>query len=666
MSDGRVTICFIHGVTRAGSAADDSWATAVESTMALQGFARPSDRGIESITIDYRGEFTKDLERSELPPRTDGALAKTALSDARAAYEIRRGLVSRNLRHLVPRGPAQGWAQVPDNAADLAAQAVPLLLKPLREQARRYSTDEKLRRAVITRTLDQMPDTGHLVIVGHSLGSVVALDVIPRLAPDVEVSLVTVGSPLSMSSYWGHVKFAGDRFPIDRMRSWVNVFDATDPVTSGRGVSSRFPEAIDIQVSFGAIHALVRNHVSLYYLSLPVVAAAVADAVYDRGATSADTAVVRTEPLSEGWHLPLLAAVHASQISRTTSERKYAWRTRFDAARRISVDRVLEQARLHAEELQPAERSLPLHTDLMDHASSHVRGQWSDEQLVALAVGLLMASPVQPFDLNVASDHVEIALVRTLNRVRRGDSSTSDQEFAECLTASLEEVAAAIRPRGRRFGPYLLIAGAALLAATGVGLWASAPVGVAGAAALTSMLASFGPGGMVGGMLTLALGSSIGSALVASGAADAVKGSPGRRLEAAEFVQNIARMPNEQLEASVIGWLACVRARDRLGFESEVDQIRNLLERVLVEVENERNSHRELGSSRESEWAIKAQSVRRGLDWLDAMYPPAFVDAVHQALKRSTGEVSASIAAIESRLRSESRHESTPAIPSER
>lgn len=39
---------------------------------------------------------------------------------------------------------------------------------------------------------------------------------------------------------------------------------------------------------------------------------------------------------------------------------------------------------------------------------------------------------------------------------------------------------------------WLLLVGAAVLAAPGVGLWAAVPAGLAGAAAITSALAAFG------------------------------------------------------------------------------------------------------------------------------------------------------------------------------
>nr|MBA2760250.1 hypothetical protein [Chloroflexia bacterium] len=82
------------------------------------------------------------------------------------------------------------------------------------------------------------------ILIAHSLGSVIAYDVL-REYPDLDVSgLVTLGSPLSMD--WFRDRLArpgesGDKLPVPRMLAeWVNVYSEMDPLALGSGVSRYF------------------------------------------------------------------------------------------------------------------------------------------------------------------------------------------------------------------------------------------------------------------------------------------------------------------------------------------------------------------------------------------------------------------------------------------
>ena len=72
------------------------------------------------------------------------------------------------------------------------------------------------------------------MLLGHSLGSVVGLDLIRHLPPGVFVRLfVTLGSPLSTPSLWPFVRGLKEDFPYDRVGSWVNVVDGRDFIAAG-------------------------------------------------------------------------------------------------------------------------------------------------------------------------------------------------------------------------------------------------------------------------------------------------------------------------------------------------------------------------------------------------------------------------------------------------
>ncbi|MGH3897904.1 MAG: hypothetical protein ACRDTA_06530, partial [Pseudonocardiaceae bacterium] len=96
-----------------------------------------------------------------------------------------------------------------------------------------YLDQHQIRDAVLTNVLDTFPASGQVVLVSHSLGTVVALDLITRLPAGVEVPLlVTAGSPLGMDGVHKRLLTGGPQQP-DRVRGWVNAWCAADAVAIG-------------------------------------------------------------------------------------------------------------------------------------------------------------------------------------------------------------------------------------------------------------------------------------------------------------------------------------------------------------------------------------------------------------------------------------------------
>lgn len=78
------------------------------------------------------------------------------------------------------------------------------------KQAKNYMENERIRAGVLEWILKMVPANGRIVIVGHSLGSVIAADLLLRLPKDIEVAgLVTIGSPL------GHRAFDVEKLGTD-------------------------------------------------------------------------------------------------------------------------------------------------------------------------------------------------------------------------------------------------------------------------------------------------------------------------------------------------------------------------------------------------------------------------------------------------------------------
>lgn len=103
-----------------------------------------------------------------------------------------------------------------------------------------YLGDPQVRETVLDCVLQTMPATGTLVLVSHSLGTVVAMDLLTRLDLRVDVELlVTVGSPLGMDGVYRRLLTGGPQRP-ERVAHWFNAWCPIDPVTIGCPLGDRW------------------------------------------------------------------------------------------------------------------------------------------------------------------------------------------------------------------------------------------------------------------------------------------------------------------------------------------------------------------------------------------------------------------------------------------
>lgn len=119
-------------------------------------------------------------------------------------------------------------------------------------QAGHYRHNAGARDAVLDRLAEELISAGEdVVVVAHSLGSVIALDALH--ARDVRVGLlVTIGSPLGLGRFWCERWAGEEKFPHHRIGAWLNVVNLRDPVPWQRGVARRFPAAVDAFIDVGA------------------------------------------------------------------------------------------------------------------------------------------------------------------------------------------------------------------------------------------------------------------------------------------------------------------------------------------------------------------------------------------------------------------------------
>ena len=96
-----------------------------------------------------------------------------------------------------------------------------------------YLDRQEIRELVLDTVLATTPASGKLVLVSHSLGTVVAMDLLTRLPDQVEVvQLVTAGSPLGMDTVFKRLLSGGPRHP-DRVGGWLNAWCPADAVAIG-------------------------------------------------------------------------------------------------------------------------------------------------------------------------------------------------------------------------------------------------------------------------------------------------------------------------------------------------------------------------------------------------------------------------------------------------
>jgi len=270
------TLLYLHGI---GAEHDDAWHGVLDA--ALRQLGHPGLAGVDCRAPKYPNtlRYPSD-ERHPLAPQTVPQLSREERDELRWRVERSTADLERTLG-----AHAAGWA------TPLAAETVPVVMRVL-PQVRRYLEDEATRANTLHRVIDALPASGPVVIVAHSLGSVIAADLLTRLPDGVRVvGFVSLGSPAGhIAVHKGSDRLDVLRAPVPRVDWWVNVWGSADPVTGMRGISHQFPWVLDVALP-GARHPMEN------YLGSPVVAAAVGRALF--GSLDRDLAAVSALPEPE-------------------------------------------------------------------------------------------------------------------------------------------------------------------------------------------------------------------------------------------------------------------------------------------------------------------------------------------------------------------------------
>jgi pimeloyl-ACP methyl ester carboxylesterase len=516
----------------------------------------PSLDAVQVLSPKYAHALTGWDEKLLVPGLTIKQPTRDSARENRREFERRTGAIELRLgRH--DRG--QG---VPGVTA-LMGLAVAL---PTFEQARNYLRDTQVRARVLSFILGKLPETGRLVIVGHSLGSVIAADLVRRLPIGLRVAgMVTIGSPLASAAF--DVDNLRDSLadPPTNLEWWVNFWNSADPVAVRRGLSSVIPWLVDLRIDTGSL--LIDAHAAVDYLSDRSVAEAIGYAVF--GSRSQELARVESGvdiPLDAGELFAVLALRYAHLMKH---QLKGDLRQRFAGAlRRVQATAVDDIRSRNKREGRPMPSAVAhLAFDFSDPSAplpepAPVLNLTRKDAVVPLTV-LASENVVRPFEIALPRDKWRNAMRDMTAEMGLGSQFGTDVfEVAKIAEAALSNGLNWIKIGA------LGIGAAAIIFATG-GLVLAAGAGLAGAAAITSALASFGPGGMIGGLLTAgtlvgAGGGGIALGLASSGTNAATLEAVVERRLGAELLRQ-----RQQLNLDPTVWMTLVETEIEVRREHE-------------------------------------------------------------------------------------------------
>lgn len=638
-------VLFLHGI--GGLRSLDSWLPSVNRNLGDEGFELISRH--EVLLPDYLDLLSGATHVPDSVSAPDESWAR--MPDDRREME-RDHFISRRRQLESLLRPAQATddsllSGVPDGFGDQAAEHLRQF-----DRVRKYRRNS-VRRLIWTRALASVEPHDRLVIIGHSLGSVVAVDIIPHLPEGAEVQTVlTLGSPLgflaSLREHSRRMK-SSSTFPFERVRSWVNVYDPNDLITGGRGVAGAYPDALDVPVRNARHWGPASDHGIEAYAEQRSMAVAIGQPWM--GTTVAkreQTVPVRMVPAQ--WRPLLLKFAYAQQVQKAIPAKEKSLSRRWSTAREELASRAVADAQLAVKDLreQGAPESLirsvaahPTFDDFLKRPTAYIEGVWSDEEVAILSVPLMVGWPLPPFEILTSGDATvrTEALVRLLDCIR-GKGKTpglSDIEFAEKIMRAIALGERVVPAPSSSATVWRLVglAGLVVLAATGVGLVAAVPAGLAGAAAMTAGLAAFGPGGMAGGIATLMALSTAGgvaAGIGGNGAAgseqrDAAQRLRERRARTRDALGEVAiNGDRENLRLFLASVIAVTTLVEELGHDpagSRRREFRDAADVVRARLSDEWRIHEEIApdTSTTKDFRAKVKLLEKAINWFNRSLP---------------------------------------------
>ena len=120
-----------------------------------------------------------------------------------------------------------------------------------------YLTNRETKDSVRNWLVNRVPANADLIVIGHSMGSLVALDLLHDLPSEVRViGLITLGSPLAYEPFHRLLEDHHLSHAAGRAGSWINIVDPRDQVTGGAALATSWRSAahcVDVCVDNGPL-----------------------------------------------------------------------------------------------------------------------------------------------------------------------------------------------------------------------------------------------------------------------------------------------------------------------------------------------------------------------------------------------------------------------------
>lgn len=261
----------VHGIGQQGKGENLlhlEWSAALRDGMLLAGCPRDQLPGPDDVTCVYYGDVFRPPGRQLGPEEPWLTAADTDQDDIdllmawwQSAAEADDGVIGPADRTLV-RTPnsAQSALRALSGSRFFSGLADRVVLFDL-QQVRRYLTDPQVR-ATVRGRLEAAVDDRSRIVVGHSLGSVVAYEALCAHPEWPVRTLVTLGSPLGIRNYIFDrlqpepLPGAGGRpagiWP-GGITSWTNIADVSDVVALAKNLQPLFgPRVVNYLVHNGS------------------------------------------------------------------------------------------------------------------------------------------------------------------------------------------------------------------------------------------------------------------------------------------------------------------------------------------------------------------------------------------------------------------------------
>lgn len=488
-------VVFLHGV--GGGDPEMDWLSALNAGLFRCGLGSVDRRDV--IAPRYNDLLLDHGSRGSVPPLTYKPKDE---APSRRQYELRQARIQRLLQKD-PTVKTYGFGKFPDPVAQAGGAAVAKVAPGQLKAVRNYVTSESTRGTVLRKILGDLEGvSGDIVLIGHSLGSVIAIDLLDHLPEAIHVRrFITIGSPAYSEALHKDAARLLKKFPYARVDDWSNFLSPWDPVTMGRGLTSLFPAAQDFVVQLDDLGAAdvvaIGAHDSVRYLRHEAIAGLIGEVVWPKPPRTFDGEAVIAVHLNDADALRLLVMQFNRQVAMKIADK--------DAKQRFGdVAQLLREADV-ASARQMIEDGRPVPTELLTLVQGRMPTlpfRWSEAESVRHMAVLATSDNTAPYEIDCSDAQLD-----ALPNIAMDLGLTS--QFGDAVKSAIIEVrkeALESRSLRNRFGDsaksrWLIgAAGLALVAAAPIGLMVAAPAGLAGAAAFTSMLAAFGPGGMVGGL----------------------------------------------------------------------------------------------------------------------------------------------------------------------